>query len=347
MKVIRVNNYFSDNLKTLRKKFGYSQEDFSSLIGYSNKNVSKWETGQSVPSIDVLNEICEIFHLNNLSELINHKISYCTYDIEEDIAFLKSYMVNISDDSVKVYYTLINQNGELFDSSNNIIDNLVELKENEIIKEFTVTETDGINHVKCNLLDNSDLSIRSILKEKMYDDINFANDLEYEKYVESLSLPKQCIIVLNYIDDKVEKDFKLRDLYEDSLISELSNRYGKNSDHKKTIRTALTRLVEKGIIMKIGYASYQKKHHRIEYDFSFTDKDAKMLDNILHLKFDEYRSVRKVDIEEFAPLNLEKEKIMIMLNNYMIYLRNLNLLYDYSVSSSENYVDIIYYSEVE
>ena len=131
-----MNNYFSDNLKTLRKKFGYSQEEFSALIGYSNKNISKWETSQSIPSIDVLNEICDIFHLNNLSELINNKISYCKYDLEEDICFLKSYMVNISEESVEVYYSLIEQNGELLMDSNTIIDNLVELKENEIIKEI-------------------------------------------------------------------------------------------------------------------------------------------------------------------------------------------------------------------
>lgn len=341
-----MNNYFSDNLKTLRKKFGYSQEDFSSLIGYSNKNISKWETGQSIPSIDVLNEICDIFHLNNLSELVNNKISYCTYDIEEDINFLKTYKVNISDETVKVYYSLIEKSGEL-SSSSNIIDNLVELKENEVIKEFTVTETDGINHIRCILLDSADLSIRSIIKEKMLNDINFANDLEYEKYVDSLKLPNQCIIVLNYIDNKINKDFKLQDLYASDLINELSNKYGRNSDHKKTIRTALTRLVEKGIVVKLGYALYQKKHHKIEHCVTFTDEDAKKLDKILHLEFNDYKYSRKIKIDDFNSLKITNENLVILLNNYMIYLRNLNLLYDYSVSLDEGFIYIIYYSEVE
>lgn len=342
-----MNNYFSDNLKTLRKKFGYSQEEFSALIGYSNKNISKWETGQSIPSIDVLNEICDIFHLNNLSELINNKISYCKYDLEEDICFLKSYMVNISEESVEVYYSLIEQNGELLMDSNTIIDNLVELKENEIIKEFTVTETDGIYHVKCIMLESSDLSIRAIMKEKMLNDINFANDLEYEKYIDSLKLPKQYSMVLNYIDSKVNKDFKLQDLYADNLINDLSNKYGKNNDHKKTIRTALTRLVEKGIIVKVGYASYQKKHHKLEQCLTFTGVDAKKLDSILHLEFNDYKYSRKIKIEDFSSLNMSNDILMVMLNNYMIYLRNLNLLYDYSVNLNDDYVDIIYYSEVE
>ena len=50
-----------ENLIKLRKKFGFSQVELSQKINYSDKAISRWEKGEVVPSIDVLEQLAEIY----------------------------------------------------------------------------------------------------------------------------------------------------------------------------------------------------------------------------------------------------------------------------------------------
>ena len=50
-----------DNLKTLRKNKGLSQEELSVKLNVVRQTVSKWEQGLSVPDAEMLISISEVF----------------------------------------------------------------------------------------------------------------------------------------------------------------------------------------------------------------------------------------------------------------------------------------------
>ena len=55
---------FSINVRRLRKKHNLTQKSLADNIGYSEKTVSKWETEGSVPSIEALFRIANIFRVS-------------------------------------------------------------------------------------------------------------------------------------------------------------------------------------------------------------------------------------------------------------------------------------------
>ena len=56
------NNIVGTNIKTLREKYKYSQEKLANMLSVSSQAVSKWETGESMPSIESLLKISKIFY---------------------------------------------------------------------------------------------------------------------------------------------------------------------------------------------------------------------------------------------------------------------------------------------
>lgn len=51
----------SNNISELRKAHGYTQFELAEKLNYSDKSVSKWERGDSVPDVAVLKEIADLF----------------------------------------------------------------------------------------------------------------------------------------------------------------------------------------------------------------------------------------------------------------------------------------------
>ena len=45
---------FADKITALRKKNGWSQEELAEKVGISRQTLSKYETGEAVPDIDIL-----------------------------------------------------------------------------------------------------------------------------------------------------------------------------------------------------------------------------------------------------------------------------------------------------
>lgn len=57
-----MNSYsLGDRLQVLRSEHGYSQEQLADLVGVSRQAVSKWETGSSMPDIDNLVRLSELY----------------------------------------------------------------------------------------------------------------------------------------------------------------------------------------------------------------------------------------------------------------------------------------------
>lgn len=63
-----------DNLKTLRKNKGLSQEELSIKLNVVRQTISKWESGLSVPDAEMLIAISEIFE-TPVSEILGESIA--------------------------------------------------------------------------------------------------------------------------------------------------------------------------------------------------------------------------------------------------------------------------------
>lgn len=64
---------FQDNLKALRKKKGFTQEELAARLNVVRQTVSKWEKGLSVPDSELLIKLAEILEVP-LSQLPGSKI---------------------------------------------------------------------------------------------------------------------------------------------------------------------------------------------------------------------------------------------------------------------------------
>lgn len=60
----------AENIKTIRKNKGYSQEELAEKIHVTRQTISKWENGQSVPDADLLKAMSEVLEVS-VSELID------------------------------------------------------------------------------------------------------------------------------------------------------------------------------------------------------------------------------------------------------------------------------------
>lgn len=84
--------YFSENLRSLRKQRGLTQEDLAGFLGVSFQAVSKWERGESLPDITLLPEIAEFF-----SKTVDELLGINRAKTEKEI-----------NDKVNEYYNYVN-----------------------------------------------------------------------------------------------------------------------------------------------------------------------------------------------------------------------------------------------
>jgi putative transcriptional regulator len=78
---------FSENLKTLRKQKGFSQEELAARLNVVRQTISKWEKNLSVPDADTLIRLAEILEVS-VSELLGIKIENekVTNDVAEQLS---------------------------------------------------------------------------------------------------------------------------------------------------------------------------------------------------------------------------------------------------------------------
>ena len=63
-----IKDVIAENLTTLRKQSKLTQAELAEHFSYSDKTVSKWESGESLPSIDVLKNLAD-FYSTTLNDL--------------------------------------------------------------------------------------------------------------------------------------------------------------------------------------------------------------------------------------------------------------------------------------
>lgn len=74
---------FGENLKTLRKQKGFSQEELATRLHVVRQTISKWEKNLSVPDADTLIRLAEILEVS-VSELLGTKIE--SENVASDVA---------------------------------------------------------------------------------------------------------------------------------------------------------------------------------------------------------------------------------------------------------------------
>ena len=55
--------HFGSNLKKVRIKNGYTQQQLSDLLSISRETISKWERNQYFPNLEYIVEICNILNI--------------------------------------------------------------------------------------------------------------------------------------------------------------------------------------------------------------------------------------------------------------------------------------------
>ena len=65
---------FGDNLQNLRKLKKMSQEKLAEKVDVSRQSISKWERGESYPTMNNIMALCEIFHCN-INELVQENLT--------------------------------------------------------------------------------------------------------------------------------------------------------------------------------------------------------------------------------------------------------------------------------
>ena len=70
-----------ENIRFLRTKKGYSQDDIANMLGYKSfTTIQKWESGVSEPPLKALKKLSEIFNID-MNDLATKKLSL---NINED-----------------------------------------------------------------------------------------------------------------------------------------------------------------------------------------------------------------------------------------------------------------------
>jgi putative transcriptional regulator len=86
---------FSENIKTLRKQKGLSQQELAARLNVVRQTVSKWEKNLSVPDADTLIRLAEILEVP-VSELLGTKIENetATRDVAEQLSRINEQLAS-------------------------------------------------------------------------------------------------------------------------------------------------------------------------------------------------------------------------------------------------------------
>lgn len=99
---------FSENLKTLRKQRGMSQETLAQQLNVVRQTISKWEKGLSVPDADMLTNISELFEVS-VSELLGSNIEKeeNINEVAIQLALLNEQLANRTKRNKKIVKTIL------------------------------------------------------------------------------------------------------------------------------------------------------------------------------------------------------------------------------------------------
>lgn len=97
---------FSNKLKDLRLKAGYSQKDVYEYFKIPQSTFSSWEVGKSEPSGEMLLKLCEFYKCDMMKEFSSENtLTYKEWDLVEKYRFISTH----SPDGASVIDTVLNR----------------------------------------------------------------------------------------------------------------------------------------------------------------------------------------------------------------------------------------------
>ncbi len=93
---MELKSIIAHNIITLRKKHKLTQAEFAEKLNYTDKAISKWERGESVPSIEILKQISDMFGVT---------VDYLLHDLPENEK--SEYVLTDNNTSNKITITLL------------------------------------------------------------------------------------------------------------------------------------------------------------------------------------------------------------------------------------------------
>lgn len=119
----KINENIAQNIIKLRKQQKWTQQDLASKLNYSDKAISKWERGDSIPDIEMLCELANIFNVNVDFLTKDHSEYEIDKIMDNKMLFVRNLLIMISlcvsvffvSTIVFIYPTLLNPyNAEKF-----------------------------------------------------------------------------------------------------------------------------------------------------------------------------------------------------------------------------------------
>lgn len=95
----------SENIALLRREKGITQEELAGVLGVTNQSVSKWETGQCYPDIELLPDIARYFEVS-IDELFGYESSIKTIKSDTDDE-LFAEAVKIAEEQHHIYEAIL------------------------------------------------------------------------------------------------------------------------------------------------------------------------------------------------------------------------------------------------
>lgn len=95
-----LNVLVGENIKREREKAGYTQDQFSELLGIGSKSLSSIERGVVGISLTTLLKICEILHVSTNVILLEQTQKNCTDGIMSQLERLSPEQFDIASDMI-------------------------------------------------------------------------------------------------------------------------------------------------------------------------------------------------------------------------------------------------------
>lgn len=103
-----VKTVVAKNLTSLRKAKGLTQAGLAQMLNYSDKAVSRWEHGETLPDINVLYELCEFYGIT-MNDLVDEE--YKTDEIlkgrENNANTYRIWLAIIAASAVWLFFTVM------------------------------------------------------------------------------------------------------------------------------------------------------------------------------------------------------------------------------------------------
>lgn len=90
-----LNDIIAENLTALRKANSLTQIELAEKLNYSDKSVSKWERGETVPSVEVLTELARLYSVTLDYMVCEHADETVKYEHETKVSYNNKIIVTL------------------------------------------------------------------------------------------------------------------------------------------------------------------------------------------------------------------------------------------------------------